>query len=218
MINLPPDIIYNPGFFNPVDIEDAKRIVLGYGISETESKWEIETDWNLRLFNQKQFLNENSIVLDWGVGIGRLSKAMIEKFNCQVVGVDINENMISYSRKYVNNDRFTSMTVKEFMETNTTKFTNAIAVWALQHSIDVISDLALIKNSLLPSGKLFIFEERKPCIPITNRDLDDHWFILNKSNFITIDKTFTIIEHGVFPSHFNIPENNDAWWGFFKNK
>jgi ubiquinone/menaquinone biosynthesis C-methylase UbiE len=216
MIQLPSDITYNPEFFNPVDIEDAKRIVLGYGIAETESKWNVETEWNLRLFNQKQFLNENSIVLDWGVGIGRLSKAIIEKFNCQVAGVDINENMVMYSRKHVNSNKFTSMTVTEFIETNTTKFTNAIAVWALQHSIDVVSDLSLIKDNLLPSGKLFVFEERNPCIPTTNYATP--WFILNKSNFTTIDKTFTIVEHGIFPAYFNIPENNNAWWGFFNNK
>jgi ubiquinone/menaquinone biosynthesis C-methylase UbiE len=216
MINLPPEVIYNPDFFNPDNIDSAKRIVLGYGLAETESKWEVETEWNMKLFKQKQFLNKNSIVLDWGVGIGRLSKAMIETFGCQVVGVDINKNMISHALDYVNSDNFTAMTVTEFMENNTIEFTNAIAVWALQHSVDVISNLLVIKQNLLPSGKLFIFEERQPCIP--TMDTSAPWFILNKSNFTTIDNEFKIVEHGVFPRHLNIVENNDAWWGFFKNK
>jgi cyclopropane fatty-acyl-phospholipid synthase-like methyltransferase len=216
MITLPADSIYNPDFFNPTDIDDAKRIVLGHGIAETDSKWEVETAWTMLLLKQKQFLNKDSIVLDWGVGIGRLSKAIIETFGCQVVGVDINENMISHAYTYVNSDKFTAMTVTEFVETNTTEFTNAIAVWALQHSIDVDSDLSVIKNRLSTSGKLFIFEEIHPCIPLQNSNAP--WFILNKSNFTTIDKEFKIVEHGVFPPHFNILENNNAWWGFFKNK
>ena len=216
MINLPLDIIYNPDFFNPANINDAKRIVLGHGVSETESKWDIETEWNMQLFKQKRFLSKDSIVLDWGVGIGRLSKAMIAIFGCRVVGVDISKTMISHALDYVNSDNFTAMTVTEFIETNTIEFTNAIAVWALQHSVDVVSDTSVIKQSLLPSGKLFIFEERQPCIPTMNASAP--WFILNKSNFTTIDKEFIIVEHGIFPRHLNIEENNNAWWGFFNNK
>lgn len=220
MINLPPEIKYNPDFFNPVDLEDAKRIVLGHGISETPGKWEIETDWNCKLFKTRKFLNKDSIVLDWGVGIGRLSKMIIDTFGCKVVGVDINSKMLGYATDFVGSDLFSTMTVEEFKTTNTTKFTNAIAVWALQHSIDPVSDIITIKNSLTLDAEIFVFEERGSCIPIASTDqtISTPWFLIYRSNFHKLEKQFRVIEHGKFPRILNIPENNLTWWGFFKNK
>ena len=206
---------YNPDFFTPSSLEDAKRIVLGYGITESPHKWEVETKWNMSLFRENEFLSSSSIVLDWGTGIGRLAKAMIETFGCTVVGVDINETMREYATSYVNHRNFSTMSVEELKISNL-KFTNVTASWVLQHSIDVDADVRTILNHLDHNGNFFIFEGKYRCIPILV-DEKPVWRNSSETNFNLINKSFTLLKHGVFPPHFDVPENTNSWWGFFKN-
>jgi len=35
-------------------------------------QWESETKWTMNFFREKNLFNKDSIVLDWGCGIGRL--------------------------------------------------------------------------------------------------------------------------------------------------
>ena len=211
-MNLTPHIPnYNPDFFTPIDLADAKRIILGHGVNEDSSRWEVETNWNKLLFESKNYINKDSLVLDWGCGIGRLSKMIIDTFGCKVVGVDINQKMLDYSKEFVNDDRFSTVLAKDFNTTG--KFTFALSVWALQHSINPDKDLDSIKKSLTDDGAFFVFEETRPVIPITG---DHPWFILKKSNFKTINEKFSLIETGEFPKELEISENNYSWWAFLR--
>jgi SAM-dependent methyltransferase len=216
MLNLPPGIVYNPDFFTPKDLDDAKRIVLGHGVSETKSKWIIETMWTKNILSSKNLIDKDSIVLDWGCGIGRLSKMIIEEFGCRVVGVDINQKMLDYARENVKSEKFITSTVDDFKKDNTV-FTTAIAVWALQHSITPDEDLELIKNRLTDAGSLFVFEEINPTIP-TDASNGYPWFILAKSNLDRIENYFEILEMGPFPTILNIPENDNAYWAVCNKK
>lgn len=209
---LPDHIEYNSKFFDPKDLDDAKRIVLGHGFTETDRKWKVETFWNQQLFKKRNFLNQDSIVLDWGVGIGRLSKMMIETFDCQVIGVDISRKMLSYAAEYVNNDKFRYYTVDEFINTDFV-FTNATATWAIQHSITPDEDLQLIKSRLIDTGVLFVLDEVHPVLPTTG---EYPWYILKRKSIDTVIKYFKPIEIGTFPQIYNIPENENSYWGFFK--
>lgn len=206
---------YNENFFEPKDFEDAKRIVLGYGNMESVHKWDVETEWTVSMFKRHKILNSDSVVLDWGVGVGRMSKAIIDTFGCTVVGVDINQSMLNHASEYVGSNKFTPMLVDEFVNSSIT-VTSAIAIWALQHSVNVLDNLQTIKEHLIYKGKLFVFEETKPCIPLNSQDVP--WFLLHKSNFNYINSNFILVDHGKFPSYLEIPENNNAWWGVFENK
>jgi len=208
-------IDYNYDFFTPISVEHAKEIVLGHGIYNTNNRWNIETEWTKRLFKTQNFLNENSIVLDWGCGIGRLSKMMIETFNCQVVGVDINQPMLNFAKEYVNDVRFTTLLLKDF-ESNTIKFTNAISVWTLQHSDAIDYDLHLIKRSLEKEASIFIFEMLEPSIPLKGNS-QGTWGIIPVSNQAIIKKYFSEIKQGKFPKILGIKENDDSWYAFYKN-
>lgn len=217
MPDIRPYINYNPNFFTPIDIEDAKKIILGHGIHESQNRWDVETEWTYQLFRSRNFLTKNSIVLDWGCGIGRLSKMIIERFDCTVVGVDIDKKMLEYSIDYVKKDKFIPMSVDDFKKSNRFDFTTAIAVWTLQHSVFIEEDLDIIKKSLISEGDFFIFEENQPAIPIKENE-KSIWFILKDTYHDTILSKFDLIEHGRFPEELAIIENNDAWWGFLKNK
>ena len=213
---------YKPDFFEPENFEHAKRIVIGYGNIETPDKWIEETKWIIELLANYNFLNTDSIVVDWGVGVGRVAKEIIDTFGCKVIGVDINESMLAYATEYCNSPNFIGISPSEF-QNYTGEITNAISIWALQHSITVQEDLDIIKSKLTPTGRLFIFEARYRTIPVERpADILDgptvRWAIGDKSNFYLIDKLFKIEDHGSFPERFNMPENEDSWWGFFKNK
>lgn len=225
MLNLLSDCEYNKDFFIPKSFEDAKRIVIGYGETETKDKWNIETNWIENLLREKNFLNEDSIVLDWGVGVGRLSKMLIDKFGCEVIGVDINNEMLNYAKEYVASDKFTGILVDDLYKLNK-KCTHVIAVWALQHSPHVTDDIKKIYMMTTYNAKMFIFEDTIPAIPIKN---DSPWFhITGLTNFNSkeiespymsfYEKCFLLTEKGKFPSEFEIPENTNSYYAFFKKK
>ena len=206
---------YNPNFFMPGSFEDAKRIVLGHGIVETPSKWAVETLWIENMLRQRNFVNEDSVVLDWGVGVGRISKMLIDKFGCQVVGVDINNKLLDYAISHVASDKFTGMLVEDLPKLNK-KFTQVIAIWALQHSVFISKDLDSINNVLDKNADIFIFETIQPTVPIHNSE--QPWFILNDPYLPFYKKRFSLIEMGLFPSELRILENDsNCYWAFFKN-
>ena len=44
----------------------------------------------IKIITNANIINETSCVVDFGCGMGRMSKAIIDTFNCEVIGVDIN--------------------------------------------------------------------------------------------------------------------------------
>lgn len=213
---------YNKDFFIPKSFDDAKRIVLGHGDTETPEKWEVETNWIKDLFIEKKFIDKNSIVLDWGVGIGRLSKMLIDTFDCEVIGVDINNEMLSYAKNYIASDKFTGILSDDLHKLDK-KCTQVIAVWALQHSVFINEDIKKIYNATVDNSKMFIFENNIPVIPVKNPykpwlhllpNIEDK----DKTTSIYFSKYlehFDLIEKGKFPKKLNIEENIPSWYGFF---
>ena len=49
--------------------------------------------------------NSDMVVLDYGCGVGRLAKAMIEAKGCAVIGLDISARMRTLAQDYVASDR-----------------------------------------------------------------------------------------------------------------
>lgn len=214
---------YNPEFFEPKSYEDARNIVLMYHEMSAEDRWESETNWTRDLLIAMRSLNENSVVLDWGTGVGRIAKMLIETFNCKVVGVDINKKMLDYAIQNVNSDKFSVMTYDEFLRTSpTAEYTHATATWVLQHSNTSQYDIALIQKALKDQGKMFVIDMLWKCIPkvvdgespsatnfyddkVNNKDELARWFIPTAMG--TIPNTITV------QSICDI-----SWWGFLQKR
>jgi cyclopropane fatty-acyl-phospholipid synthase-like methyltransferase len=154
---------YSSAIFNVGNMDQAKRIILTPEEATTEQRWERETPYLLSLIEQSIPLNENSFVLDYGCGIGRMSKALIDRFGCSVVGVDISKSMRSLAREYVGSDRFV-VYAPEDLETNH-RFDAAIAIWVLQHCFDPANDIARIKSALRPYGQMFVVNDHHRIVP-----------------------------------------------------
>lgn len=156
--------------FDVTSLAEARHIILtpeadGF---DTDRRWEEETPYLASLITSELGLTAGSLVLDYGCGIGRLSRALIEESGCSVVGVDTSQNMRMLALRYVNSPRFTAV-APEMLDTLVQErgllFDRAIAVWVLQHCPHVEDDIQRIREGLRTGGKLFVLNERGRCVP-----------------------------------------------------
>jgi cyclopropane fatty-acyl-phospholipid synthase-like methyltransferase len=112
-------------------------------------------------------LQADTVVLDYGCGIGRMSKAMIEASGCSVIGVDTSPAMRRLAGEYVLSDRFVAVSPHLFdrMVGAGLRVHAAIAVWVLQHCFAPAEDLARIRRALVADGKAFVLNMPKRAVP-----------------------------------------------------
>lgn len=159
---------YSPAVFDVGDINHAKNIILTReGERSTDERWRTETPYLLSLIDQHLGISSDSIVLDYGCGIGRMSKALIEKYDCRVVGVDISPSMRALAAAYVSSDKFFAC-APEMLGLGI-KFDEAIAVWVLQHCHQVEEDIARIHKALNPGSGFFVVNDRNRLVPTNSR-------------------------------------------------
>ena len=149
MINQPSNTArYNPEVFNVADMKQAKEIILtneGPG-ANSETRWAFETPYLVELMLQTFSLRSDMVVLDYGCGIGRMAKALIEASGCSVIGVDISASMRRLAIDYVQSDRFLAVSPGQFdtLVRVGLRVHTAIAIWVLQHCFNPADDIARI--------------------------------------------------------------------------
>jgi cyclopropane fatty-acyl-phospholipid synthase-like methyltransferase len=80
--------------FNSKTLEQAKNTCLTFDPSDP-NKFENETRFLVDFLKQNELLNKDSLVLDYGCGVGRISKMIIDDIGCRIAGVDI--SAVSYT-------------------------------------------------------------------------------------------------------------------------
>src|SRR4051812_1977873 len=81
---------YSPAVFHVPDLEAAKAIILTPTPDmTTDERWEVETRNLVEELGRVMDLGTQSRIVDYGCGIGRVAKALIDRYGCSVVGVDI---------------------------------------------------------------------------------------------------------------------------------
>lgn len=199
---------YNPKFFEVKTIEDAKKIILTTESNmNTDERWEKETLFLKKdIGNFFQNFTKESIVVDFGCGIGRVSKEIIEKIGCKVIGVDISQSMREMAKAYVKNPNFEAITPSQLREKilDGLRVDGVIAIWALQHSWQPFADVALLKASLKSNALVYILNSYKNKIP-TNKGLVD-----NGINILSLlDITFEKLSFDKLPETFADKEFQD---------
>lgn len=177
--------VYSPAIFNVADIAHAKSVILTPEDHATDVRWEKETPYLLSLIEQSIPLTDESVVLDYGCGIGRMSKALIERFGCSVVGVDISKSMRELARDYVASDRFTVCAPDELVMPYG-GFDAAIAIWVLQHCFDPVAAIDMIAASLKSRGHLFVVNDHHRIVPCR-----EGWISDGKDVLALIKQKFT---------------------------
>jgi SAM-dependent methyltransferase len=147
--------------FDVTTFAQAKNVVLTDD-PDNPNKFETETDFLVDTIKEHININEDSNVLDFGCGMGRVSKKLIDTFNCNVTGVDISDSMLTFARLYTANiKKFVAS--KECPQPNTMDVCMAILV--LQHTENPKKEIDKICDSLKPGGYLVLVNEPHRMIP-----------------------------------------------------
>ncbi len=163
----PAKISYNPDIFEVTSIEEAKRIVLTAEDATTEERWRVETPYLAESIGEYLQPNASSLIVDYGCGIGRMAKEMIERHGCSVIGVDISTSMRQLAPGYVGNARFAacSWNVVDAQIDHGLRVDGVIAIWSLQHSPKVDDDIARIARALKPGGQFYVCNLDRAAVP-----------------------------------------------------
>lgn len=208
------DCFYYPEIFSEVvDLEYAKRLTVSRENNLTsEERWDIETKFTIDTLLRFIDINHRKLVLDYGCGVGRLSKPLIEQTGCLAVGVDISAKMRTLAIEYVNKSNFQSCS-SETLRASGMKFDCAIASWVLQHCADPIMDIELIYESLKPKAHFFILENFHRKIPIkVPSDSTLCWMDDGINIRELISKYFYLVEQ----EEFVIPSG--TYWAIYQRK
>lgn len=176
---------YSSRIFDVQTMDQAKRIILTKeGDRSTEDRWRTETPYLMSLIEKNFELDNKSVILDYGCGIGRMAKALIDKYGCSVVGVDISASMRALAASYVSYSSFFSCS-PDMLDRIGIKFDAAISIWVLQHCHIVEDDINRIYKALNPGAGLFVVNDHRRIVP-TNEvgwfdDKKDVKEILSKS-------------------------------------
>lgn len=156
--------------FDVTSLSDAMNVVLTSEQGKPD-KFYNETQFLIDLLAKQNIITSESLVLDFGCGMGRVSKKLIEEFQCSVIGVDISDSMLSFAKVYTNDDRFNpfnSYTSKETIDV-------CISTFVLQHTENPLYEIENICNVLKPGGYFVLVNEPYRLVPI---DVDRNRFVI----------------------------------------
>jgi SAM-dependent methyltransferase len=160
---------YHPEIFDAADMQRAKEVILTNEGPDatTEARWAIETPYVMELMSKVISLRSDMVVLDYGCGVGRMAKAMIDASSCSVIGLDISPSMRRLAGDYVRSDRFFAVSPGQYdtMVRAGFRVHVAIAVWVLQHCFAPAEDVARIRRGLVADGKAFVLNMPKRAVP-----------------------------------------------------
>lgn len=167
---------YDPNVFDVANVDEAKRIILtAKETCAVEARWEKETPYLADDIGKYFSPTEQSTILDYGCGIGRLAKQLIARYNCVVIGVDISDSMRKLANRYVDSDRFHAISREDLLALVRQGFQAdyCLSIWVLQHCPRVLEDISLIKAALKSQGLLYILNNYRSAVPTNHGWVND---------------------------------------------
>lgn len=153
------NLTYFKEIFDAQSLQQAKNIVLTPDANDV-NKFIFETNWLIKFINTHLDINEKSKVLDFGCGMGRISKELIETFDCFVKGIDISDNMLSIAKEYVNSDKFFPDKSHNIQDIDL-----VISSFVLQHSENPEQDIENLYTVMKPNSVFVLVNEPNRFVP-----------------------------------------------------
>jgi SAM-dependent methyltransferase len=208
-------LTYNPSIFDVRNLGEAKGIILTPEGSTTEHRWEVETPYVAELIGRTVTFGSESVVLDYGCGIGRMSRELIARSGCRVIGIDISQNMRSLAPGYVQSDRFFACAPAMFdlLVEHGLRVDAAISIWVLQHCFAPADDIGRIRRALRPGGGLFVLNNIYRAVPTREKAWVHDGIDIRQS----LAAAFELREQGMLPAH-TLPEAMQSvhFWASFR--
>jgi len=160
-------VTYHPEIFDVRNIDQARQIILTGEGSTTDERWVSETPWLADEISNSMTITPDTIVIDYGCGIGRMSKELIDRYGCRVIGIDISDNMRALAIDYVRSNRFMSC-APEMLDALVARglvADAAISIWVLQHCLKPNEDIDRIDRALRPGAAFFLLNNVYRAVP-----------------------------------------------------
>ncbi|WP_414043196.1 class I SAM-dependent methyltransferase [Macrococcus sp. EM39E] len=131
---------------------------------------------------------EGKMVLDIGCGMGKFIQYMLDMNPKQIVGLDISNNMISYAKDNINDERV-SFVVSDILSFETeTKFDVIVSSLAF-HYVEDYEALILKLNGMLIRGGVLLFSTEHPLTTATKQQ--ENWcHVESRHNHYKLDHYF----------------------------
>lgn len=163
-----PSATFRPYVYEVKSLKQAMAVILTPEPgTTTEDRWEKETRYVVDDIDTFLAIHPDSCVLDYGCGVGRVAKALIERFGCRVIGVDTSQSMRLLAPEYVLSDRFTvwSPEVMEKMIDKGFRVDCCVCIWVLQHVFDPRNVMDQIAKALPAGALLYTMNQKVRCVP-----------------------------------------------------
>jgi cyclopropane fatty-acyl-phospholipid synthase-like methyltransferase len=208
-------LTYNPDVFKVPDAEAAKRIILtSEGGQSTEERWARETPYLAQLLCEKLQLAPGQLVVDFGCGLGRMARALIERSGCSVLGIDISEEMRGLAPAYVRSPAFSVVSNEVFaaLVAGGLRIDAAISVWVLQHCLAPADDVALLAQALKTGGRFGLVNAVHRAVPTREK----RWARDGLDVRALMDELFVRQDQGTLdPAHVGDLISAHAFWGVY---
>lgn len=181
---------YSPAIFRVDSFEAAQRIILTPEGWTTNERWEKETPYLVDLAQKHLGLTSESVVLDYGCGVGRMARELIKNTGCWVIGVDIEPSMRAIGDAWIQNPRY--ITIAPEALPMMPKCTAALAIWAIQHVENVGKELARINEALAFGAPMLVVNNLHRAIPTNEKN----WVNDGVDVQATMDAMFEVAEAG----------------------
>jgi ubiquinone/menaquinone biosynthesis C-methylase UbiE len=162
----------NHFIFDRGTLAAAKAVVCGYYHGHSvQERFDVETKAQMRALNP--FIKKAATILDYGIGVGRMTKAILDVFpGVKVIGVDNSEKMLEHAREYVPERHFSDGRVElihasDFGKVKDKSIDFALGIYVFMHiSSDFIGQaLDGIDRTLKDEGLLYVMNQTGRSVP-----------------------------------------------------
>jgi len=167
---------YISQIFTPMSLEHAKNICLTPDQNDP-NKFVSETNFFIDFLKDNNYVSQKTKVADFGCGMGRVSKQLIDQIGCDVTGFDISYPMLLTAKNYVDSDKFIAKKYsKSIKENYNKKFDVIISLFVLQHSEHPEFDINFIKKILKDDGVFILVNEDNRFVPVDIKNNMVVWY------------------------------------------